>query len=325
VGALPDAERILAYRAVPGEPLVVVLTHDLASVLAPWRRAAISALAALALLALLVAAGVALRVRSAAERQRSRERLAESEKLEALGRLTGGIAHDFGNVLGIIGNNFALLAALPQARDDTVRAAVDTGKRAVATGTRLTRDLMAFARKRELQLARADLSEAIAQMRPILEQAAGPVRIDTSLAVGLHRCELDYTQLQVTMINLVANARHAMADSGIVRIRTYNLERPGAPSRAWGLVRAGGPQPWVGLTVADSGVGMEEDVRRKALEPFFTTKGEQGTGLGLSQVYGFMIQLGGDVAIDSVPGQGTAVHLYFRPLPRQGPGDSENL
>lgn len=309
-GGQLDFERIQAYRTVPDEPLVVGLAHDMDAVLAPWWRAVYSAGAALFLLALLIIAGAALRIRNEAERQRVRERIAEGEKLEALGRLTGSIAHDFANVLDVISNNLSLLSLLPQGRDEKVAGAIDIGKRAVATGTRLTRDLMAFARKREMQLARADLSEAVAQMRPILEQAAGAVAIDTTLGVGLRHCELDYTQLQVTLINLIANARDAMGDQGIVRIRTYNLDRP--ESAVFGL--GSGSSRWVALTVADEGAGMTDEVRRKALEPFFTTKGEKGTGLGLSQVYGFMRQLEGDVAIESKPGVGTQVHLYFRAL-----------
>jgi two-component system NtrC family sensor kinase len=307
-------ERILSYRVVDKQPLVVLVSHELAAVLAPWWRTVYGAAAALGVLLLVMAAAIALRLRTEAERERAQARMAQGEKLEALGRLTGSIAHDFNNVLGIIANSLSLINALPEGKDEKVRAAIGTGRKAVATGGRLTRDLLSFARQRELRLAPADLSEAVAQMRPILEQAAGPrTTLETMLATGLRRCELDYTQLQVTLINLVVNARDAMGGAGTVGITTANVDRvePGG-WRVWLLRRR--TTPWVSLTVSDTGAGMSEEVAKRALEPFFTTKGEQGTGLGLAQVYGFMNQLDGDVRIESAPGRGTQVHLYFRAL-----------
>jgi signal transduction histidine kinase len=306
-------ERIQSYRAVANQPLVVLLSHETDAILAPWRRTAVGAAAALGVLAMAMSLAIALHLRREAERERARHRMAQGEQLEALGRLTGSIAHDFGNVLGIIGNSLALIQALPAGGEERVKGAVGVARKAVATGARLTHDLLSFARQREMRLAPADLSEAVAQMRPILEQAAGPrTKIETALSTGLRRCELDYTQLQVTLINLVVNARDAMGGAGTVTITTSNMDKVEGGWLRWlGRRRT---SAWVGLTVADTGAGMSEEVIDRALEPFFTTKGEQGTGLGLAQVYGFMSQLGGDIRIESEPGKGTRIHLYFRAL-----------
>lgn len=302
-----NVDRIASYRAVKGQPLVVVQSHETAAVLAPWRRTVYGAAIGLSILLVLTAIAVRMRIKADAERRRARERIAQGEKLEALGRLTGGIAHDFANVLGIIGNNLELIARLPHGTDDKMKQAVRVGRRAVISGTRLTRELMSFARQRELQLSPANLSEAVAQMRPILEQAAGSrTTIETSLAADLRQCEVDYTHLQVTLINLVLNARDAMGGAGQVLVRTYNVER--ATATELGLQAS---RPWVGLSVVDHGAGMTEEVRKQALEPFFTTKGDKGTGLGLSQVYGFMKQLGGELNIESRPRLGTEVNLFF--------------
>jgi signal transduction histidine kinase len=232
-----------------------------------------------------------------------RERLLQGEKLEALGQLTGGIAHDFGNVLGIVGNSVELLDQLVEEKDEFMVRAIASAKHAIATGSRLTHDLMSFARKRELSVTTVDLQDALARSLPMLTHAAGPhVRLDVAAEPGA-LCQLDYNQLEVALVNLVVNARDAMRARGTVEVRARSHDR--APRRKRGSGE------FVSITVSDSGPGMSEDVRKRALDPFFTTKGENGTGLGLSQVYGFVKQVGGEVAIDSAPGRGTSVHLYF--------------
>ncbi|MCG2593617.1 ATP-binding protein [Ramlibacter sp. XY19] len=291
-------QRILSYDALEQQPLVVTLSQDLDVVLAGWRHLAAAAAGGLVVLALLLAAGVAQYLRAEEHRQRVRERLAQGEKMEALGQLTGSIAHDFANVLAIVATNLELLqrgSGPPPAR------VLERAQRAVATGTEMTRQLMAFARKREMVVVEADLNDAVTSVLPLLEQAAGQgMVLVPELQPRPARCRLDRSQLEVALINLTANARDAAGGRGRIVLRTG--ERAGRPD----LVR---------LSVQDDGPGMEEAVRRRALEPFFTTKGEGGTGLGLAQVYGMMQQLGGDLTIVSAPGQGTTVHLDFPAAP----------
>jgi signal transduction histidine kinase len=164
---------------------------------------------------------------------------------------------------------------------------------------------MAFARKRELNVVDVDLANAVSGVEPMLRHAAGS-RVEIEVAAeGACICRLDVSQLEVALINLVVNARDAMPGGGTIRIQVSPSELPGANNID------GAPRHFGRITVTDSGVGMSEDVRKRALEPFFTTKGENGTGLGLSQVYGFVKQVGGEIAIDSAPGEGTAVSLFF--------------
>lgn len=308
-GAPLPYQRIFSYEALQSEPLVVALAHDMDAVLAAWRKTAAAAATVLLVLLLGLAAAVGQFLRHQRHRQQLRDRIAQGEKLEALGQLTGSIAHDFANLLGIISTNLELLQRLAGA-DARAQPAVARAQRAVASGTQMTRQLMSFARKRELEVVDADLDEALAAVLPLLEQAAGEgVRITLERSSGLPRCRLDRTQFEVALINLVVNARDAMQRRGQLVLRTRK-----APAPAGELPWSGAGERFVCLAVTDDGPGMSEDVRRRALEPFFTTKGEAGTGLGLAQVYGFMRQLGGDVAIDSRPGAGTTVELCFPAL-----------
>jgi signal transduction histidine kinase len=296
-------DRIVSYAALDTQPLVVGMIYSIDAALASWKRTVALTVFGLSMLLVVVAAAVAQFIYHDAQRHRVRERLLQGEKLEALGQLTGGIAHDFGNVLGIVGNSVELLDQLVEEKDEFMVRAIASAKHAIATGSRLTHDLMSFARKRELSVTTVDLQDALARSLPMLTHAAGPhVRLDVAAEPGA-LCQLDYNQLEVALVNLVVNARDAMRARGTVEVRARSHDR--APRRKRGSGE------FVSITVSDSGPGMSEDVRKRALDPFFTTKGENGTGLGLSQVYGFVKQVGGEVAIDSAPGRGTSVHLYF--------------
>jgi signal transduction histidine kinase len=169
--------------------------------------------------------------------------------------------------------------------------------------------LMSIARRRPVAVARLRLDEWLEAARPLLEQAAGAlVTVDIEVKRPLPEVVCDTTQLDAAVVNLIANARDAMAGSGRIAVRAYACDTDSGAPKAF----VGSPAPFVCLAVQDDGPGMSERVRRRALEPFYSTKGEAGTGLGLSQVYGFMQQVGGDMAIDSAPGRGTSVHLFFR-------------
>lgn len=304
-------ERIFSYDAVAGEPLVVGFSNATSSVLAPWRRTVATASAGLALLLAVMLVTVLLFLREQQRQQRLRERQLQGEKLEALGQLTGTIAHDVANLLGIVAGNLEIVRR-SGGDGGSVALAVDRAERALDNGTRMTRQLLSFARARPLEVVDLDLHALVREVQPLLEQAAGPsVKLQLALEDPQGTCRADRSQVEVALINLVVNARHAMSDHGEVVVRTARVTRAG--TRAWW--RSAATFEFLDLAVQDDGPGMPEDVRRRALEPFFTTKGEGGTGLGLAQVYGLMRQLGGDVEIDSGPGQGTAVHLLF-PLQR---------
>lgn len=301
--------RVVGYAQVPGEPLVVAQVVDMSERFAGWRKLVLIALLFLLLLLGLALFGVREMVRARLQAQRTRERLQQSEKVEAMGLLASTVAHDFANVLGIVATNLEVLRrTLPQ--EGIPAGALERARRAIDNGTAMTRQLLSFSRRRELQVAATDLNEVVAGALPLLQQAAGDrIRVRTELGPALPACKADRGQLETALINLVVNARHATEGPGEVVVRTRLVSRP-APGLAWPRHRR---QDFPCVTVQDSGRGMSEEVRRRAAEPFFTTKGEEGTGLGLAQVYGFMQQLGGDVGIDSAPGAGTAVHLCFPP------------
>lgn len=300
-------ERIFSYDAVAGEPLVVGFSHATSAALVPWRRTVATAAAGLALLLAVMLVAVLLFLREQQRQQRLRERQLQGEKLEALGQLTGSIAHDVANLMGIVAGNLEIVRRAG-GEGGTVGVALARAQRALDNGTQMTRQLLAFARARPLELVDLDLHALLREVLPLLEQAAGPgVKLQLVLEDPQGACRADRSQVEVALINLVVNARHAMSGHGEVVLRTARVARAGA--RAWW--RPAAPVQILDLTVQDDGPGMSEDVRRRALEPFFTTKGEGGTGLGLAQVYGLLRQLGGDVEIDSRPGQGTAVHLLF--------------
>ena len=294
---LLDFERLVSYRALDDAPLVVAVGQDMKSLLAGWRIQALGAGVALASLILLLAALVALFLRQQRLRDLARERSAQSEKLEALGHFTGSVSHDFANLLHVISASLRCLAlGAPDAK--RTREALAVAERAVMRGSQLIDRLRSFARRQPLQLRQADLNALVCESCPLLRQLVGPrTQVEQSLDAELAPCVVDETELEVALVNLLVNARDAGARR--VVLRTCNE-----------------PSDRVSLAVQDDGPGMPEAVRRRAFEPYFTTKGEAGTGLGLSQVYGFMRQIGGDVHIDTPPGKGTTVKLLF---PRASP------
>jgi signal transduction histidine kinase len=305
-GLLPG-ERVVSYRVVENFPLVLQVSRGKRELLAEWRRTASAAAVGMATLTVLLAWFIALLVRDRARRTRERERRAQAEKLEALGQLTAGITHDFGNLLHVIDMNNQVMRQAPS--DPVImNEALATTERAVRAGTAMLERLTSFARARPLAVTEVRLDTWLDGARPLLVQAAGPrVTLHTSAKPPLPEVLCDTTQLDAAVVNLVINARDAMAGYGHVSVRVYACDHDSGAPKAF----AGDPPPFVCLAVQDDGPGMSAQVRRRAIEPFYTTKGEAGTGLGLSQVYGFMKQLGGDLTIESAPGQGTTVHLFF--------------
>lgn len=238
-----------------------------------------------------------------AERQRAEEMLRQSLKMQAVGQLTAGIAHDFNNLLTVINGN---LERLKRGVDDEHKAArsIENALSASERAARLTGQLLAFARKQPLLIVPVDVNQAVCDLVPLIEQTTdGKMTIETDLWPASLDIAIDKNQFDGAILNLALNARDAMPAGGLLRITTA-LE--------------GGS---VAIFVKDQGVGMDSETISRAVEPFFTTKPVgSGTGLGLSQVFGFVVQSGGQVKIESEPGTGTSVKLSF---PRRVGGADE--
>ncbi|PWC40902.1 PAS domain-containing sensor histidine kinase [Azospirillum sp. TSO35-2] len=249
-----------------------------------------------------------------------RQALVQSQKMEAIGQLTGGVAHDFNNLLQAISSSLELidqrLAAgrAPQVAADIAPFAA-TARAAVDRAASLTRRLLAFARRQPLRPERTDLNALVDGLWELLHRSVGEaIRLERRPSAALWPVRADVSQIENALLNLVINARDAMPDGGTLTIETANA--PVGPAEIAGEPGVE-PGDYVAVTVADTGTGMPPEVLSRVYEPFFTTKPiGQGTGLGLSQLYGFARQSGGFVRIDSTVGQGTAVRLF---LPRHHP------
>ncbi len=244
------------------------------------------------------------------EARQLEERLRQSQKMEAVGQLTGGVAHDFNNLLTAVLGNLELLET--EVMTASGRRMIASAKRAAQRGARLTEQLLAFSRKQHLAAAPADINALVRGMTEMLGRTLGgtvTARLDLAPELGL--AVLDPTQLELALMNLVINARDAMPQGGTVTIATRNAQ-VGPTSRIPDL----SPGDYTVIAVTDTGTGMSPEVQAKAFDPFFTTKEVgKGTGLGLSQVYGLARQLGGTARIETRLGVGTAVEIW---LPRAG-------
>lgn len=246
--------------------------------------------------------------RDMTEEIKRRESSLRLQKLEAVGQLTGGIAHDFNNLLTIISGNLELLDGSIANIED--RELLSRAMRAADSGARLTRRLLTFARRRQLAPEVVNLNEQVRSMTELLHRTLGAtIDLQTSFARDLWLTRADTGEVESAVINLAINARDAMANGGKLSIRTSNATLEGDEVGFEGSFVAG---DYVQISVSDNGVGMNKDVLGRVFEPFFTTKPPgRGTGLGLSTIYGFVKQSGGNITIYSEPGVGTTVNLYF--------------
>ncbi|EDT41249.1 ATP-binding protein [Burkholderia ambifaria] len=245
-----------------------------------------------------------------AERAAVEEQLRHSQKMEAIGSLTGGIAHDFNNVLQVISGNLQILAVELGERA-SAQARIESANNAVRRGAQLASHLLAFARRQPLSATVLNPHQLIDGMSEMLRRALGEtVRIVPALAPDVGNVLADRHQLENALLNLAINARDAMGGDGTLTIAAYNDAHP-APFG--GAQRS--PLPageYVTFEISDTGAGMTADVLERVFEPFFTTKPDgEGTGLGLSMVFGFVKQSGGHTSIESTPGQGTTLRLTF--------------
>ncbi|MDQ7247879.1 PAS domain-containing protein [Dongia sedimenti] len=243
------------------------------------------------------------------DRESIEAQLQHAQKMEAVGQLTGGIAHDFNNLLGAILGNLDLLTEeiAPEGR---ANALVGRAVAAAESGAQLVRRLLAFSRKQTLDAQLTDVNELVVNMLDLLRRTLGDkVLVETSLAAGRIHCLIDRPQTEGALLNLCINARDAMPEGGTVSIKTRTVvfdqyRPPGLHDLQ--------PGAHLVLSVSDTGVGMSRSVMERAFEPFFTTKAAgQGSGLGLSMVYGFVKQSDGHVEIESEPGGGTTVRIYL--------------
>jgi len=260
--------------------------------------------------------GFAKVTRDLTERRNAEEQLRQAQKMEAVGQLTGGVAHDFNNMLQVIMGNINLLQRRLAKRDPDAVALADSAQRGAERAALLVHRLLAFSRRQALEPRPVSVNTLISGMSDMLRRTLGEgVLVETVLAAGLWPIFVDPNQLENSLLNLAINARDAMPNGGKLTIEAANVFLDEEYARGADIP----PGQYVGIFVSDNGVGMTRDVVAQAFDPFFTTKGMgQGTGLGLSQVYGFVRQSDGHVRIYSEPGSGTSVKVY---LPRHA-GDA---
>jgi PAS domain S-box-containing protein len=248
------------------------------------------------------------RYRADRERRRLEEQLARAQRMEAVGRLSGGIAHDFNNtLLPIIGYADLLLSRLPD--DDTTTLELTEIRRAAQHAAALTRQLLSFSKKQVVNKVVMNLNDELSTMGNLLQRIIGEdVTLETSLAEGLPAILADPGQIQQVVMNLVVNAREAMPAGGRVTLRT-SLARPAALTSE--AAPASVPPPLVQLTVEDTGRGIPEDIRDRIFDPFFSTKGHEGSGLGLSVIFSILEHHGGSIDFETEVGRGTAFHVFL--------------
>ena len=232
--------------------------------------------------------------------ERTREQLFQAQKMESIGQLSGGVAHDFNNILAAILGSLRL-AQRKMAEGQDVSRFLDNAVQAAQRGATLTQRMLAFARKQELRIEPVDLVDIMHDMTELLGRTIGPgITVRTTFPLGLPLVMVDRAQLELALVNLVVNARDAMPDGGEIVIGAETCSRDGDP------------RPFVCLTVTDEGEGMDAETLARATEPFFTTKGVgKGTGLGLSMVLGMVEQCGGHLGLESEPGKGTKARIWL--------------
>ncbi|HWM92197.1 MAG TPA: ATP-binding protein [Thermoanaerobaculia bacterium] len=251
---------------------------------------------------------IAQRKRNEAENKMLQRQLLLSQKMEAIGRLSAGVAHDFNNcLLAIFGYNDLMLDRYPE--DQFLVRNLTGLKEAGQKAAGLTKQLLAFARRQPMETRVLELNPVVFGLEKMLQRLLGEdIQLVTELAPGLGRIKVDPGQVEQVVVNLAVNSRHAMPSGGRLTIRTsaVRVAAPGEPAPHADVP----PGSWVMLSVSDTGIGMDAETQARVFEPFFSTKGE-GTGLGLSMAYGIVKQSGGHIFVDSAPGRGATFSLYL--------------
>ncbi len=237
--------------------------------------------------------------------QAGQKRERAMHRLASLGEMTGGIAHDFRNLLAVIESGLRL-AERKADQPESVRTYLSAAREGVDRGVELASQLLDFANCKELVIQPHDLNELVKSSEPFLRYGAGPnIRVRLALGSDVPRCQIDPSLFDAAVLNLVFNARDAMPSGGEIWIATERLDETDA------TLDQPAPETYARLRVKDHGCGMTPEILRKVLDPFFTTKGENGTGMGLAQVHAFMQMVGGHLRIASERETGTTVDLLF--------------
>jgi PAS domain S-box-containing protein len=252
-------------------------------------------------------------LRDVTERVRLEERVRHQQRMEAIGRLTGGLAHDFNNLLGVVIGNLDLLRAQPGVSEPMQELAQDALEAALL-GADLTRGLLAFARRQDLRPIHSDVNASVRSIARLLSRVLGEdISVELRLADDVWPVSVDRVQLETALTNLAANARDAMPRGGRLVIATSNAHLNDAAAETHAEAHGDAiPGDYASIEVSDTGVGMPQDVLGRVFEPFYTTKEPgRGTGLGLAMVFGFIRQSGGHIYANSEVGRGTTFRLYF--------------
>lgn len=239
------------------------------------------------------------------ELERANAALFQSQKLEALGQLTGGVAHDFNNLLSVLASGLDVLTTHAQGHSELKM--IQSMRRAIERGAALTQQLLSFARRQPLKAEYYNINSLISSFDPVLRRAIdASISLSIELSSQISAVLIDAARFEAALLNLVVNARDAMPDGGHIRMSTQDTA---LRAHEVGTLPEGN---YVKVTVTDTGTGMPQEAVKRAVEPFFTTKElGKGTGLGLSQVYGFITQSGGDLVINSKAGEGTSICMYL--------------
>lgn len=247
-------------------------------------------------------------IRDLTSRHKIEEELRQSQKMEAIGQLTGGLAHDFNNLLTVISGNLEMIEN--KLADDRLTVLLREAQNATADGAKLTAQLLAFGRRQALNPAIADIGQLVGSFSDLLRRALGEaIEFRTIVSGSANEALVDGSQLQNALLNLVINARDAMPRGGKLTVDVSKVSLDADYAQMYPHVRTGN---YILIAVTDTGSGMSPEVRKKAFDPFYTTKGVgAGTGLGLSMVYGFAKQSGGNVQLYSEVGQGTSVKVFL--------------
>jgi len=324
--SLDNTPRIAGYRLMQGYPIYVIAGINKSEIAGAWitsmgRHLIFGLPATLGLIALTaLARRRMLRERQLFEelrtevrrREETEEQLRQSQKMEAIGRLTGGLAHDFNNLMTIVTGSLDLLNRRLATDDPRLKKLVDNAMEGARRASTLTRQLLAFARRQPLEPKPTDINKLVSEVSALLRGTLSEtIAIETVLGGGVWPANIDAHQLERAIVNLALNSRDAMPDGGRVTIETANAYLDDAYAKVHAEVT---PGQYTSIAITDTGAGIAPDIVSKIFEPFFTTKpAGHGTGLGLSQVFGFVKQSGGHVNVYSEPGQGTTVRIY---LPR---------
>lgn len=271
---------------------------------------------------LVIAEDITERKKAAQELVKQRESLATAQRLKAVGQLAGGIAHDFNNLLTVIQGHIEV--ALDEIEEgEPLETELTAIEEAAERAADLTSQLLAFSKRQALTVEAVSLNDVIDGVEPMLRRLIGEdICIRKELSARMGPVRGDRRQLEQVLVNLAVNARDAMPQGGTLEFATCEVDLDGATSAQLGLAA---PGAFCLLTVTDTGVGMDEETRRRAFEPFFTTKGPgEGTGLGLASVYGVITQSGGAVVVSSQPGQGTTFSIYLARVDGE-PAEREKL